>query len=127
MPPSGWRNATGTAGCSWPGTRPTRCRRPAPFGSNTGIQDAHNLAWKLAAVLRGQASARLLDSYEAERRPVAVATAARASARSVEHSHPGYAAAGVVPGGPGGPPAGGRPRAGRPPVRGLRVGRRPLG
>lgn len=84
------------------------------FGSNTGIQDAHNLAWKLAAVLRGQASPRLLDSYEAERRPVAVATAARASARSVEHSHPGYAAAGVVPGGSGGPPAGGPPAGARP-------------
>ncbi|NMO03562.1 NAD(P)-binding protein [Gordonia sp. TBRC 11910] len=42
------------------------------FGMNSGIQDAHNLAWKLAAVLRGQAGARLLDTYESERRPVAV-------------------------------------------------------
>jgi 2-polyprenyl-6-methoxyphenol hydroxylase-like FAD-dependent oxidoreductase len=41
------------------------------FGMNTGIQDAHNLAWKLAAVLRGGASDALLDSYERERRPVA--------------------------------------------------------
>ncbi|MEV5320908.1 FAD-dependent oxidoreductase [Streptomyces sp. NPDC052687] len=41
------------------------------FGMNTGIQDAHNLAWKLAAVLRGGASDTLLDSYERERRPVA--------------------------------------------------------
>lgn len=41
------------------------------LGMNTGIQDAHNLAWKLAAVLRGQAGERLLDSYEEERRPVA--------------------------------------------------------
>ena len=41
------------------------------LGLNTGIQDAHNLAWKLAAVLRGQAPSGLLDSYEAERRPVA--------------------------------------------------------
>ncbi|MEU9112520.1 FAD-dependent monooxygenase [Streptomyces sp. NPDC048483] len=63
------------------------------FGSNTGIQDAHNLAWKLAAVLNGWAGPGLLDSYEAERRPVASATSARASARSAEHSHPGYAAA----------------------------------
>ena len=39
-------------------------------GMNTGIQDAHNLGWKLAAVARGAAPA-LLDSYEAERRPVA--------------------------------------------------------
>jgi 2-polyprenyl-6-methoxyphenol hydroxylase-like FAD-dependent oxidoreductase len=41
------------------------------FGMNTGIQDAHNLAWKLAAVLRGGAPDALLDSYERERRPVA--------------------------------------------------------
>ncbi|MFF9481984.1 FAD-dependent oxidoreductase [Streptomyces sp. NPDC014733] len=60
------------------------------FGSNTGIQDAHNLAWKLAAVLDGSAGPGLLESYEAERRPVAQATSARASARSAEHSHPGY-------------------------------------
>jgi 2-polyprenyl-6-methoxyphenol hydroxylase-like FAD-dependent oxidoreductase len=41
-------------------------------GMNTGIQDAHNLAWKLALVVRGAAPATLLDSYEAERRPVAL-------------------------------------------------------
>ncbi|MEU2288027.1 FAD-dependent oxidoreductase [Streptomyces sp. NPDC013178] len=41
------------------------------YGANTGIQDAHNLAWKLAAVLSGQAGEDLLDSYDAERRPVA--------------------------------------------------------
>jgi 2-polyprenyl-6-methoxyphenol hydroxylase-like FAD-dependent oxidoreductase len=39
-------------------------------GMNTGIQDAYNLAWKMALVLRGAAGAQLLDSYEAERRPV---------------------------------------------------------
>ncbi|GFH34638.1 FAD-dependent oxidoreductase [Streptomyces pacificus] len=60
------------------------------FGSNTGIQDAHNLAWKLALVLDGSAGPGLLSSYEAERRPVAEATSERASARSAEHSHPGY-------------------------------------
>ncbi|ANZ20222.1 Putative polyketide hydroxylase [Streptomyces noursei ATCC 11455] len=60
------------------------------FGSNTGIQDAHNLAWKLAAVLDGAAAPALLDTYEEERRPVAEVTSARASARSAEHSHPGY-------------------------------------
>ncbi|MEU9759170.1 FAD-dependent monooxygenase [Streptomyces sp. NPDC047985] len=69
------------------------------FGSNTGIQDAHNLAWKLAAVLRGEAGSGLLDTYEAERLPVAQATSARASARSSEHSHPGYTAAPGVGGG----------------------------
>jgi 2-polyprenyl-6-methoxyphenol hydroxylase-like FAD-dependent oxidoreductase len=41
------------------------------FGLNTGIQDAHNLAWKLAAVLDGRADVALLDSYESERQPVA--------------------------------------------------------
>jgi len=61
------------------------------FGSNTGIQDAHNLAWKLAAVLGGWAGEGLLDTYDAERRPVAEATSARAAARSAEHSHPGFA------------------------------------
>ncbi|MGR4879977.1 FAD-dependent oxidoreductase [Streptomyces sp. LARHCF249] len=78
------------------------------FGSNTGIQDAHNLAWKLAAVLNGAAGPRLLQSYEAERLPVARATSERASARSAEHSHPGYEpepdTASAAPGGgrPGG-------------------------
>ncbi|MFI8966389.1 FAD-dependent oxidoreductase [Streptomyces sp. NPDC053493] len=72
------------------------------FGSNTGIQDAHNLAWKLAAVLGGWAGRGLLESYDTERRPVAEATSARASSRSVEHSHPGYAPAP----GAGGPPGG---------------------
>ncbi|MGV9270908.1 FAD-dependent oxidoreductase [Kitasatospora sp. NPDC003701] len=65
------------------------------FGSNTGIQDAHNLAWKLAAVLCGWAGPELLETYGQERRPVAEVTSERASARSAEHSHPGYA---VVPG-----------------------------
>ncbi|WP_243063392.1 FAD-dependent monooxygenase [Humibacter sp. RRB41] len=45
------------------------------MGANSGIQDAHNLAWKLAAVLDGRADPVLLDSYEAERRPVAQALA----------------------------------------------------
>ncbi len=41
------------------------------FGAGTGIQDAHNLAWKLAAVLSGAAEPELLASYDTERRPVA--------------------------------------------------------
>ena len=41
------------------------------MGLNTGVQDAHNLAWKVAAVEHGHAGAALLDSYERERRPVA--------------------------------------------------------
>jgi 2-polyprenyl-6-methoxyphenol hydroxylase-like FAD-dependent oxidoreductase len=40
-------------------------------GMNTGLQDAYNLAWKLALVVSGRAGAALLDSYEAERIPVA--------------------------------------------------------
>jgi 2,4-dichlorophenol 6-monooxygenase len=40
------------------------------LGLNSGIQDAHNLAWKLAAVFTGRAHDSLLDTYEAERRPV---------------------------------------------------------
>ncbi len=39
-------------------------------GMNTGLGDAENLAWKLALVAQGRASERLLDTYEAERRPV---------------------------------------------------------
>ena len=75
------------------------------FGSNTGIQDAHNLAWKLAAVLDGWAGEGLLDTYDAERRPVAEATTARAAARSAEHSHPGFAPPPAAGGG-GGPQRG---------------------
>lgn len=48
-----------------------------PYGAhglNTGLEDAVNLAWKLAAVLRGWAPARLLDTYTAERRPIIVET-----------------------------------------------------
>jgi 2-polyprenyl-6-methoxyphenol hydroxylase-like FAD-dependent oxidoreductase len=41
------------------------------LGLNTGMQDAYNLAWKLALVIRGLADPALLDSYEAERMPVA--------------------------------------------------------
>ncbi|PRY37470.1 FAD-dependent monooxygenase [Umezawaea tangerina] len=44
------------------------------FGLNTGVADAHNLAWKLAAVHRGEAGAGLLDTYAHEREPVAAAT-----------------------------------------------------
>ncbi|MED1201863.1 FAD-dependent monooxygenase [Heyndrickxia acidicola] len=40
-------------------------------GMNTGIQDAANLGWKLAAVLNGDASPSLLDTYQDERRPIA--------------------------------------------------------
>jgi hypothetical protein len=51
-------------------------------GMNTGIQDAYNLAWKLALVLKGEAPAALLDSYEAERRPVGADVVRRTRAAS---------------------------------------------
>lgn len=41
-------------------------------GMNTGLQDAYNLAWKLAMVIKGKANEKLLDTYEAERLPVAL-------------------------------------------------------
>ncbi|OLT27098.1 hypothetical protein BJF79_42870, partial [Actinomadura sp. CNU-125] len=62
------------------------------FGSNTGVQDAHNLAWKLAAVLQGRAAAPLLDTYEDERRPVAEATVRQAVLRSKDRPGAGGAA-----------------------------------
>jgi 2-polyprenyl-6-methoxyphenol hydroxylase-like FAD-dependent oxidoreductase len=58
------------------------------FGGNTGVQDTHNLAWKLALVLRGAASPELLDSYDAERRPVGALTVEQAYARYVRRTAP---------------------------------------
>jgi putative polyketide hydroxylase len=52
------------------------------FGANTGIADAHNLAWKLAAVLTRRAAPALLDTYEPERRPRAVLAASQARLRT---------------------------------------------
>ena len=51
------------------------------LGANTGIQDAHNLAWKLAAVVKGEAGPALLDTYHDERRPVGLLTMEQALAR----------------------------------------------
>ena len=51
------------------------------LGANAGIQDAHNLAWKLAMVLNGQAGPALLDTYDAERRPTGLLTMGQAMAR----------------------------------------------
>ena len=53
---------------------------------NSGLQDAFNLAWKLALVCHGRCSRALLDSYEAERRPVAEMITA--SGDAIEHAQP---------------------------------------
>ncbi|KAL5760108.1 hypothetical protein ACOSP7_018607 [Xanthoceras sorbifolium] len=42
------------------------------FGMNTGIQDAHNLAWKIASVVQGLAPSSILHTYETERKPIAI-------------------------------------------------------
>ncbi|MDI5970631.1 FAD-dependent monooxygenase [Streptomyces sp. SL13] len=55
-------------------------------GMNTGIQDAYNLAWKLALALKGLAADRLLDSYQAERHPVG----AEVVGRTVQHARTGF-------------------------------------
>ncbi|WP_137824212.1 FAD-dependent monooxygenase [Brevibacterium sp. 2SA] len=49
------------------------------LGSNTSIQDSYNLAWKIAAVLRGEAGEELLETYSAERAPVAEQIVTRAN------------------------------------------------
>jgi hypothetical protein len=58
------------------------------WGGNAGIQDAHNLAWKLALVLNGVAAPVLLDSYEEERRPVDELTVEQAYTRYVLRTDP---------------------------------------
>jgi putative polyketide hydroxylase len=58
------------------------------FGGNTGIHDAHNLAWKLALVLNAQAPARLLETYASERKPVAEFTVGQAFSRYVARTAP---------------------------------------
>jgi 2-polyprenyl-6-methoxyphenol hydroxylase-like FAD-dependent oxidoreductase len=58
------------------------------FGGNTGIHDAHNLAWKLAWVLSGKAGPALLDSYEPERKPAGRFTVDQAYARYVTRTAP---------------------------------------
>lgn len=54
---------TGDAAHTLPPTR-------GGFGANTGIHDAHNLAWKLASVHSGKSEPKLLDTYSTERQPV---------------------------------------------------------
>lgn len=54
------------------------------YGVNSGLEDARNLGWKLAAVLQGWGDAALLDSYDAERRPVFQSTIDDFIAKSIE-------------------------------------------
>jgi len=58
------------------------------FGGNTGIHDAHNLAWKMALVLKGHAPERLLDTYMTDRKPIAEFTVEQAFARYVDRTAP---------------------------------------
>ncbi|MDT7667427.1 MAG: 2,4-dichlorophenol 6-monooxygenase, partial [Pseudonocardiales bacterium] len=65
------------------------------LGSNTSIQDAYNLAWKLSYVLRGQAGEGLLDSYDAERAPIGRQIVLRAN-KSIEEFGPIFEALGLT-------------------------------
>ncbi|MBK5331715.1 MAG: FAD-dependent monooxygenase [Ilumatobacteraceae bacterium] len=58
------------------------------FGGNTGIQDAHNIAWKLALVLEGKAGPALVDTYDQERQPAGAQAIEQAYNRYVLRSDP---------------------------------------
>jgi 2,4-dichlorophenol 6-monooxygenase len=65
------------------------------LGSNTSVQDAYNLSWKLAYVLRGAAGPGLLDSFDAERAPIGRQIVLRAN-QSIEEFGPIFAALGFA-------------------------------
>ncbi len=67
------------------------------FGGNMGIQDALNLAWKLAAVVKGDADPALLDSYEAERLPLCELNVQQAYTRYATRVVPERGTDGVQP------------------------------
>ncbi|MFD0903965.1 FAD-dependent monooxygenase [Actinomadura sediminis] len=71
----------GDAAHAWPPT--------GGLGANAGVQDAHNLAWKLAEVHAGRAGDALLDTYEAERRATGLLTMEQAMARFGSRMGPG--------------------------------------
>ena len=87
------------------GDAATRTTPRRATGMNTGMAAAHNLAWKLAWVLRGWADEALLDTYEEERRPVGLANALRSlQLREGPHEASGledfgvtYASAAIAP------------------------------
>lgn len=68
------------------------------LGSNTSIQDAYNLAWKLALVLNGRAGPALLDSYSVERQPVGKQIVERANGSALDYP-PIFEALGLLSGG----------------------------
>ncbi|MAM72134.1 MAG: monooxygenase [Gammaproteobacteria bacterium] len=65
------------------------------YGGNTGVQDAHNLAWKLAMVLKGSAGEKLLQSYNDERQPAALQMIQQGYQRYVTRSDPDLGMEGV--------------------------------
>jgi hypothetical protein len=67
------------------------------FGGNTGIHDAHNLAWKLALVLKGIAGEGLLSTYESERHPASAFTVEQAYSRYVTRAASYLGTAGMQP------------------------------
>src|SRR5919199_1362676 len=67
------------------------------FGGNAGVQDALNLAWKLAAVIKGEAGPELLDTYEAERLPLCELTVEQAYTRYATRVVPERGTEGVQP------------------------------
>jgi len=66
------------------------------MGLNTSIQDSHNLCWKIAMVLKGQAAPKLLESYDAERTPIAKQLVERAF-KSLSKLPPLFQALGLPP------------------------------
>ena len=67
------------------------------FGGNTGVQDAHNLAWKLALVLNGVAGPELLATYDGERRPIGALMVEQAYSRYVTRVAPYLGTQGMQP------------------------------
>lgn len=67
------------------------------FGGNTGVQDVHNLCWKLALVVKQIAAPKLLETYVAERQPVARLTVEQAYTRYVLRIHPERDRTGMQP------------------------------
>ncbi|MGH8629305.1 MAG: FAD-dependent monooxygenase, partial [Burkholderiales bacterium] len=67
------------------------------FGGNTGVHDAHNLAWKLALVLKGVAGPGLLEIYDTKRRPAGKFTAEQAYTRYVKRTDPSLGEHDIAP------------------------------